>query len=258
MILFEELDFDTELFKVNTFRITDLVVSKELDKKNLVKTATVLIDAADKDMKSANAKFIQCKLDARSQHLAKVFQDQYYFLASEDVTLCKELSSIKYADLVKDYEVKFCEEKDGPALYQLSKEAYKTTRFHQDPHIRSEDADEMQGRWIKNCYYQKLADEIILVKKNNELCGYVACVVIKDKFLDDKKVGRIVLIATDERYRGKGIGSLLVQESDAWFRKQGCSAVVVGTQTINTPALNFYQKNGFRVINSTWSFHKWL
>ncbi|MBN2053202.1 GNAT family N-acetyltransferase [Candidatus Woesearchaeota archaeon] len=273
IILFEKLEFDTELFEVNSWRITDLIVVNKPG-NGASSVCTLLLDEAEKMIRKENGRFIQCKVDERNDMVCQALGNEDYSLISDDVILRKDLGAAKQKpsdndknndnkannNPANDYIIKFCEEPDVKALYSLSKKAYTTTRFHQDKNIRKEHANEMQGLWARNCYHQKLSDEIILVKgrKDDDLYGYVACSVIKDKFEGEKKAGRIVLIATHEKHRGKGIGSILIKESDDWFIKQGCNQAVVGTQTINIPAINFYQKNGYKVISHTLAFHKWL
>jgi GNAT superfamily N-acetyltransferase len=45
--------------------------------------------------------------------------------------------------------------------------------------------------------------------------------------------------------RGTGIGSRLVQSSEAWAISKGCRQLKVETQNINVPACAFYQAQGF-------------
>jgi ribosomal protein S18 acetylase RimI-like enzyme len=164
--------------------------------------------------------------------------------------------------------VNSCNEDDIKIIYEIAKEAYKTTRFHSDLKIKTIVADELQGTWVKNCFYadsdnKKLADEIIVLKdikdnNANKVFGFVAGEILRDEhFLNDAKIGNIIHIATHKDFRGKGIGSALILESARWFKQHGCSTVIVNTQAMNIPALKMYQKNGFKVENIIISFHKW-
>jgi ribosomal protein S18 acetylase RimI-like enzyme len=261
LLLFEELGFDTNLFGAASFRLTDIIVSRKLKGKKLMECAHSLLQEFLKEMRAVKAKFIQCKLDVRKIYMAQLLEEYGFILASPDATFLINLESVAFDKGKKrtDVQVAFCTEQDVKTLYRISKETYRTTRFHNDPNISLEKASEMQGLWIKNCYYEKLADEIIVVKQGRVICGYVACVVLKDIPLpDNKKIGRIVLITTDKQFQGQGIGSVLIQGSFKWFKENGCGFVAVGTQLLNLPAVNFYQKNGFRLINSILSFHKWI
>lgn len=49
----------------------------------------------------------------------------------------------------------------------------------------------------------------------------------------------------DRAWRGRGIGQALLQRAETWARDEGYRAVVLETQTNNTPALRFYQRHGY-------------
>jgi GNAT superfamily N-acetyltransferase len=88
--------------------------------------------------------------------------------------------------------------------------------------------------------------------------GYVA-------FADDQVAGAILLKAKEWRrvtriqdiivgrqFRRYGIGSLLLNCASDWARKRGCWALVLETQNINYPAIQFYLRNGLEI----WSINQ--
>jgi GNAT superfamily N-acetyltransferase len=62
--------------------------------------------------------------------------------------------------------------------------------------------------------------------------------------IDDLIVGRL--------YRRYGIGSLLLNCASDWARNRGCWAILLETQNINYPAIQFYLRNGLEV----WSINQ--
>jgi len=54
-------------------------------------------------------------------------------------------------------------------------------------------------------------------------------------------------IAIDRDYRGRGIGTQLMQQVIEWGRREGLRAIVLETQTNNWSACRFYQKFGFQL-----------
>jgi len=247
VILFKDAGFDTEFFDDKTVKLIDIVIDKKLSREEIIRNTKLILDFFIKEMK--NTKFIQCKLDSRKTVISQVLQDYGFKIVSQDITFIRETTNI--SNIEHDYSVSSCTEKDVESLYKISKEAYTTTRFHNDVNIPKELADEMQATWIKNCYKENLADEIIVVKKDKDICGYVAC-------KKNSKIARIVLIAVDKNFRGKGIGSILIQECLKWCKKNQCKFLAAGTQLNNEIAIQFYQKIGFKLQNSVLSFHKWL
>lgn len=66
-----------------------------------------------------------------------------------------------------------------------------------------------------------------------------------------RSVASIEHILVGRQFRRYGIGSLLLNCADDWARKHGCWAIVLETQNINYPAIQFYLRNGLEV----WSIH---
>lgn len=67
-----------------------------------------------------------------------------------------------------------------------------------------------------------------------------------------RSVARIEDLIVGHQYRRYGIGSLLLRCAADWARKRGCWAVVLETQNINYPAIQFYLRNGFDI----WSIQR--
>jgi ribosomal protein S18 acetylase RimI-like enzyme len=63
-------------------------------------------------------------------------------------------------------------------------------------------------------------------------------------YIHDKNahVGEIVV---DERYRGRGIGSALLEEAERWAKKKGMYSIGLMVHTANLGALSVYKKSGF-------------
>lgn len=56
-------------------------------------------------------------------------------------------------------------------------------------------------------------------------------------------VGRVVVLP---EYRGRGLGSRVLQEAEAWIRELGYQEIEVDSRTV---AVGFYEKNGFHRIS---------
>jgi GNAT superfamily N-acetyltransferase len=102
----------------------------------------------------------------------------------------------------------------------------------------------------------------VLIDVEAELCqaegGYVALAdgVIAGGILltveEWRSVARIERILVGHQYRRYGVGSLLLSCADDWARKRGCWAVILETQNVNYPAIQFYLRNGFGI----WSIQR--
>jgi GNAT superfamily N-acetyltransferase len=67
-----------------------------------------------------------------------------------------------------------------------------------------------------------------------------------------RSVARIEDIIVGRQYRRYGIGSLLLNCASDWARNRSCWAIVLETQNVNYPAIQFYLRNGLEV----WSIHQ--
>jgi GNAT superfamily N-acetyltransferase len=65
-------------------------------------------------------------------------------------------------------------------------------------------------------------------------------------------VARIEDLIVGRQYRRYGIGSLLLNCAADWARERNCWAIVLETQNINYPAVQFYLRNGLEV----WSINQ--
>jgi GNAT superfamily N-acetyltransferase len=81
--------------------------------------------------------------------------------------------------------------------------------------------------------------------------GQVAGVVLL-KVEEWRSVTRIEDIIVGRQFRRYGIGSLLLNCASDWARKRGCWAIVLETQNVNYPAIQFYLRNSLEV----WSIYQ--
>jgi GNAT superfamily N-acetyltransferase len=58
--------------------------------------------------------------------------------------------------------------------------------------------------------------------------------------------GQIMALVVDEQYQGMGIGSLLVDRAEEWFRDHGVQSIVLGSGYHRPAAHQFYERVGFR------------
>jgi len=134
-------------------------------------------------------------------------------------------------------------------LIEITIEGFEhRTRFHFDPYFSIEEANQMYIEWVKNSVKKKAADVVFVYKENQEIMGYVAG---KIKGED----GHVVLFAVREKHQGKGVGGKLLKFMEHWFIESGCKRMTVGTESVNYGALNVYQKCGFKITRSQFTFH---
>ena len=101
-------------------------------------------------------------------------------------------------------------------------------------------------------YFQELVtdDEQVcfVAEDDNMLVGYIAAApkelsYRKSKYLEIDNMG------VNPEYRGKGVGTLLIEEVKKWAKENGYNKLFVNSYFKNTSAIAFYKKNGFEEID---------
>jgi len=59
-----------------------------------------------------------------------------------------------------------------------------------------------------------------------------------------------------EDYRSRGVGALLLARVERWAAEQGCTKIVVRSNTKRERAHTFYLREGYRIVKSQYYFEK--
>lgn len=60
------------------------------------------------------------------------------------------------------------------------------------------------------------------------------------------KIGTILQLIVNDEYRGKNVGSLLINSAEEYFQSQKCDVIYAGVLEPNKRAHDFYQKKGYQ------------
>lgn len=135
-------------------------------------------------------------------------------------------------------------------LLSLALDAGFDSRFKKDPRFTAW-FEPLYKLWITNSLNGSMADAVLVYESENSLVGMVTCKI-------KNGTGSIGLIATDSHIRGKGVGSSLIQATDAFYISKGVKYSTVVTQATNIQACRFYEKNGFTLIKKEFVYHWWF
>ncbi len=102
-------------------------------------------------------------------------------------------------------------------------------------------------------YFENLIEnqQIFIAKLENEIAGY-AVFAIKEKESNGmryRKQLNIEAICVDEKCRGRGIGTLLLEHLKNVGKKQNCTDMYLTANPENENAIKVYEKFGFKVKN---------
>jgi dTDP-4-amino-4,6-dideoxy-D-galactose acyltransferase len=72
---------------------------------------------------------------------------------------------------------------------------------------------------------------------------------------EKKHRGDIGIIAVDTEFRGKGIGTALMQSAESWLAKLNYKSMQVVTQGDNKPACKLYENCGYTIESVEYFYH---
>jgi ribosomal protein S18 acetylase RimI-like enzyme len=78
-----------------------------------------------------------------------------------------------------------------------------------------------------------------VVREGNQFVGFTAC------YFEEPGIGRILFLATEPEFRGKGYGKMLVKYALQELHTMGASKVKILTRNTNFPAQKIYSGVGF-------------
>jgi len=98
-------------------------------------------------------------------------------------------------------------------------------------------------------YSKKFRNVFYVIKSQDQIIGY--CIYsLKPAFSSRgfEKKSVIYSIAIDSKFRNKGYGRKLLEESIREMKLNGVLSVILYVNVNNTPAINLYRKTGFFII----------
>jgi dTDP-4-amino-4,6-dideoxy-D-galactose acyltransferase len=137
-------------------------------------------------------------------------------------------------------------------LYNLALQSGIYSRFKLDEKLPANCYEKLYNIWIENSVNKSIADEVLIYNVKDQTAGMVTLGTNKQGW------GDIGLIAVDNNFRGQKIGQALVTAAQEYFIRKNISDLGVETQIDNKAACHFYEKMGFKAIQTEFINHFWL
>lgn len=143
----------------------------------------------------------------------------------------------------------------APDLSNLT--GYIDTRFHRDPRISNSNAHRLWRESVNN-HISGLASAAYVATHGGDVLGIITCQDHEYQSASGEiRVRNLFHVQVAKDAAGKGVGSCLVARALRDAERSRFNMVIVSTQSTNIPALAFYQKMGFRIVNSAYAMHFW-
>lgn len=135
-------------------------------------------------------------------------------------------------------------------LYSLAYLSGKYSRFKIDPMFPMGKFESMYRIWVDNAIEGLNRQALLCIRHRSDVLGFVTVTV-------NNSSSRIGLIAVNNFWQGKGLGSLLMYAAENYAVTRGAVDLIVVTQARNTKAAALYQKAGYELVSSEFVYHLW-
>ncbi len=190
--------------------------------------------------------FIDAKLPVDRLDLTADLEARGFHLIDTAVRLARPVRR-EAATKITDVAVRAAAPPDRFGVESLARRAFHTSRFHADPRIAPDKADDIKARWAGNYFNGTRGDYMMVAEAAGDIVGFVQLLA------PDNGLLVIDLIAVQASHRGRGIAAAMI-----WAAECGCghpARLAVGTQLANTASIALYQRDGFQLADARYVFH---
>lgn len=191
--------------------------------------------------RSADVRLVFCRVDADSG-FGRVLETAGFRPIEKLVTFRRAVP----AKAKPVAEMGVAEPKDSGACAAIAGAVFRHDRYHVDPEISDEIADQLKATWVRNGV-QGRADAALIARREGAIAGFNLCMCRGDRAVID-------LIAVAAAFQGQGIGRALVAGALAHYAGQ-VAEMDVGTQETNSPSIALYRSMGFAPVSVARTYH---
>lgn len=89
---------------------------------------------------------------------------------------------------------------------------------------------------------------ILIAVVNNSVIGFITFEIGNEEYLDTniKTYGNVIELFVDKEYRRKGVGELLMENAEEYFKSKGIKWVKLQISSFNKDATHFYEELDYK------------
>jgi L-amino acid N-acyltransferase YncA len=251
---FNMLPWDSEQLGVPAARIDYLVAEGSYHEQRRIKEG--LLERLLAQIEACGVRHLSVRIDASDNSSLHALEAAGFNTIDTILTFAIDLTKQPSLEPDHDFKIRLANASDAEQVAALARTAFVYDRFHSDPSISRERADELHATWLRDSCNGKAVDAVLLAEDEGGLLGFASCVVQRDTRKLGRLVGTIILAASAERARGRGVAHATMMAATEWMRQQGCEVVEGGTQVRNIPSARLFRRCGFVMVGASVSLRK--
>ena len=208
-------------------------------------------EAVTASIRACGPGFYYAKVPTERVTHAKGLADAGFYVVDVNVTF--ELTDRKPSDESAGLGIRVCDVQpsDHEAVLDIAATSFVYSRFHLDPWVSDEKANRIKRDWVENYLRGGRGERLLVAHLDGRPAGFLAVIA---GGADGRSCRAIDLIGVARGCQRRGVGHALVGH----FVQQYADVtdlLRVGTQAANIPSIRLYEKNGFRVSETSYILH---
>jgi ribosomal protein S18 acetylase RimI-like enzyme len=208
-----------------------------------------------KRIDAAGPTLIVCKISVSAASHAEVLTRDGFYPIEAQVELYLPLARFKpvIQRWTGDFRLREATEDLRDRLVELSRTAFKADRFHVDPHLSAEKADQRFAEWVQLGMRDGEPVFVLEDTANSRLLGFfhVRPIPSQPGAID------LSLAAIDPAYQKLGVGLIMYQMTIMKCRALGYTLAETHVTLSNLDVLNLFMRLGFSIRRPMLTFHRY-
>ncbi len=252
MVVLRKLDLDTSLFGFPCYSLVHFQVTDDADSV----TRDRLLKAALEKLGAHGAVFVSARTDALDAATMLALQRSGFVYMDTTMRYAFDLLASAPPPIQSSVVLREAREGDLDSLMEIAA-TYTENRFHYDPRIPRDKADEMYRIWIRNSLRGD-ADWTVVAELDGKPVGFTTNKNHPELVTERGGwVGEMVFSAVSPVARGRDVYTSMIHAGLLHFHGTA-DLVYLGCLASNVAVQRAWQKLGFRVTSSSCSFHHWF
>ena len=188
--------------------------------------------------------FIFSKVPVYDYDAIKLLENVGFHLVDTNIIFEKPIDSL--CRRAGSSEIRFAVPEDRQSVQCLAAINFSYSRFHLDPLIPDDKANQIKARWAENFFFGIRGDSMVIASIGGRIVGFLQLLYSGEDLIID-------LIAVDRLFRRQGVAIDMILYAQRNLK--GFNKVRVGTQLANMPSIRMYEHLGFIFTSASYVFH---
>ncbi|MCA9411153.1 MAG: GNAT family N-acetyltransferase [Candidatus Omnitrophica bacterium] len=139
---------------------------------------------------------------------------------------------------------------DLELLEKIAARGHRNSHFFRDPFLDEKKKERLFPEYLRKSFGSE-SRTLWVAEDGNELMGFTLLIEPTNQEESiGRRVGILDYIVVDPKFQGRGVGKALLKKSHNHLASKGFEFVELKTMLDNRSAVNFYQREGYRLVSS--------